>query len=121
MQNHQKVSEILEKAWGQKNTDLLTQCLADENLEWYEDVFQEPINTKSAVEEQWITDLAKQTDLHVSISLLDAVEDRGYHRCRASWLDLDNVPHEVDAIFVITIAKDGKIARFLPFYSSRTV
>jgi hypothetical protein len=114
---HDSIVQAIEQAWQQKDTKLLAPFLADE-LEWHEGVFEKPLVTKQAVLDCWEAEVPAQTDLRIQIKLLDFVENRGYHRCKASWQDKRG-KHNVDAIFVIHINNEDKIIYFMPWYENK--
>lgn len=119
MNEHAYIADILQTAWGEKQYLALENVLSDQNLEWYEDVFARPLTAKQAVIQQWKNDLASQSNLSVSIDLLDSIDNRGYHRCKAKWLDAENTLHEIEAIFVVKLDEEGKIRQFFPYYSQK--
>ncbi len=113
---HKNAGQAIQRAWQQKDTSLLASYLADD-LEWHEGVFEKPLTTKQAVLDCWDAEVPDQTDLDIRIELLDFVDNRSYHRCRAIWRDKRG-NREVDAIFVIHLNNEGKIIYFMPWYES---
>jgi hypothetical protein len=111
MQPHAHIAQTLERAWGHKDLAALGSILADQ-LNWYESPLGTPLTTRPAVIERWQHDLATQTDLDVHVTLLDAIENRGYHHCTATWRDTNTGAHTFDGLFKVELSPDGRITTF---------
>jgi hypothetical protein len=115
---HEAAGHVIQEAWETKDLTLLAEGLSDD-INFYENVLEKPLTDKQSILSQWKRDLTQQSDIKVQLLLLDWVENRGYHRCKASWKDNDGTVSEIDAIYIISIDSNGKIISFLPWYTSK--
>jgi hypothetical protein len=111
MQPHAHIAQTLERAWGHKDLAALGSILA-EQLNWYENPLVAPLTTKPAVIDRWQNDLATQSNLDVHVTLLDAVANRSYHHCTATWNDTKTGSRTFDGLFKVELGEDGRITSF---------
>ena len=115
---HEAAGRAIQDAWQHKDLELLGNSLGD-TVSFYENVFEPPLTDKQSIIHQWKTDLAQQNNISAQITLLDWVENRGYHHCVASWKNLDGTISEIDAVYIIKLDAVGKISSFKPWYTSK--
>jgi len=119
MEVHQKIAKTLQTAWQNKDFELLRSCLADDSLRWLESSFEPEINDPEKVVARWQKDLYEQSDLAVSVKLLDFVDERGYFECRASWQTPSGNNKEIDGIFAVHLNDEGKIIYFNQWWTTK--
>jgi hypothetical protein len=118
--DHQHIAAVLQQAWQQKEYPLLESVLANGVLEWYEDPFEEALTSRETVVQRWEHDVAKQSQLHVTVQVLDAVAERGYYSSQASWVDETGKSRIIDGVFVVRLDDSGRIAYFNQWWSAKT-
>lgn len=117
MEEHQAIAQVIQRAWQQKDLQLLSQNLADP-LQWYEGAYDPPLTTPTAVIQQWQQDLARQSNLQVGVEVLDSMDRNGFYHCQAAWTE-DGASKQVDGLFNIKLDERGKINYFMPWYSAK--
>ena len=113
---HKRAGQAICDAWVNKDYGLLRGWLADP-LEWHEGSYDEPIVSASDVVARWESDVAKQTNVRVSVELLDVMGSHSYHHCVASWLDSERGDVSLDGIFMIGLNEQGKICLFRQWWN----
>lgn len=114
---HKEAGQAICDAWVHKDFVLLRQWLAPD-LEWHEGSYDEAIATADQVVERWENDLTQQTDIQVTIELLDVADDHSYHHCVARWQDVNRGAVAIDGIFMIGLNQDNKIVLFRQWWNS---
>ena len=111
MQPHAHIAQSLERAWQHQDITALNAILSD-TLEWRESPFDPPLTTRQEVITLWQQDLAAQSDINVTVTLLDAAGNRSYHRCVATWKDARTGARQIDALVQATLGPDGRLTAF---------
>lgn len=117
--DYQQIGQDLQNAWLRKDLDVLASLLSTKNLEWYEGSFDDALTSSEAVLEEWRAALHDQNNLQVTVILLDAVDNRAYYACRASWTFPNGDVREIDGIFVVRLDGEGKIAYFNQWWTAK--
>ena len=115
---HLYIAGSLQAAWQQKDFDLLQSILA-EDVMWHEGPYEQALTSPESVVEQWQRDLFNQQDISASVTLADFVDERGYFKFEASWVDNRGEPFELNGVFIMSLTEEGKVQHFMQWWAAQ--
>ncbi len=110
-------SEVICRAWEQKNPDLLRTIIADD-FEWYESPFEEPITNIEVLLKVWEEHLSVQSKIKLEFEILVENSTSQITLCTADITRNSNV-EKLAGCYIISLDKNGKVKKFRHFWESK--